>query len=89
MIGEAQLLYLPRRMDADAAVRLMEELLERKHQAISVDASNVQQLSTLCVQVLLSARKCWERDGLGFAVTNPSTAFQESIRLLGADILLN
>jgi len=88
MGGDLQSLCLPKRMDADAAVHLMEAFLERKHQAVSVDASKVQQLSTLCVQVLLSARKCWERDGLGFSVENPSAAFRESVKLLGADILL-
>lgn len=88
MAANPQPLSLPPRMDADAAVHLMEELLAFKHDPISVDASDVQQMSTLCVQVLLSARRCWERDGLGFSVKNPSTAFRESVKLLGADILL-
>lgn len=88
MAGEPQSLFLPKRVDADMAVHLLESLLERKHGAIAIDASRVRQLSTLSVQVLLSARKRWNRGRLAFSITNPSAAFQEGVKLLGADVLL-
>lgn len=79
---------LPARLDSASARRLAQALLERRHRAISVDASGVELISTLCVQVLLSARKCWQGDGLGFTIENPSSTFRDSIELLGAEILL-
>jgi len=89
MAAAPDILSLPGKMDADAAKSLMEAFLRRKDRAILVDASEVQQMSTLCVQVLLSARKCWERDGLAFSVSDPSPTFREGVTMLGAETLLS
>lgn len=82
------LLALPVKMDADAAGQLKASLLERRSQSLSIDASDVEQMGTLCLQVLLSAQKNWRREGRGFVVKNPSPAFRDSVALLGAETLL-
>ena len=79
---------LPAKMDVDAAHRLKGTLLRHRNQPLSIDASDVQQMSTLCLQVLLSAQKSWRREGNGFVVRNPSPAFRDSVALLGAETLL-
>jgi len=79
---------LPAKLDAGSVPQLIQALLEHRHRPILVDASDVELISTLCIQVLLSARKCWQGDGLSFAIENPSPAFRDSVTLLGAKILL-
>ena len=82
------LFALPAKMDAGAAHRLKDSLLERRGRPLSIDASDVQQISTLCLQVLLSAQKSWRREGHDFVVRNPSPAFRDNVALLGAETLI-
>ena len=87
MSGTASL-PLPSKMDAGAAPGLKALLLECRGRPLAVDASDVQQMGALCLQVLLSAQKSWRREGLGFVVQNPSPAFRDSVASLGAETLL-
>ena len=73
------LFALPAKMDASVAHQLKDSLLEHRSQSLSIDASDVQQISTLCLQVLLSAQKSWRRDGHDIGVENPSPAFRDSV----------
>jgi len=81
-------LALPAKLDADAAHRLKASLLERQGQSLSIDASDVQQMGTLCLQVLLAAKKSWRNEGHDFVMKNPSPAFRDSVALLGAETFL-
>jgi len=88
LTGTETSLPLPSKMDAAAAHGLKAALLERGGGSLSLDASEVQQMGALCLQVLLSAQKSWRHEGLGFVVKNPSPAFRDSVALLGAETLL-
>ena len=59
--------------------------LERRGAAITVEADQVRRLGGLCLQVLLAARKAWDRDGQAFSIKGPSEAFVETTRLFGAE----
>jgi chemotaxis protein CheX len=88
LAGTETSLPLPPKLDAGAAHGLKASLLECRGRPLAVDASDVQQMGALCLQVLLSAQKSWRHDGLGFVVQNPSPAFRDSVALLGAETLL-
>lgn len=76
-------------MDLRAAAPLREALLGRRGGAVAVDASAVERLGGLCLQVLLSARQTWAGDGHAFSITGQSEGFREAIRLLGASSRLD
>ena len=81
------LVRLPPALDARVAEALTQDILALRGQPVRLDASDVERVGGLGLQVLLSARLTWRSDGLGFALINPSEAFQADCALLGAPAL--
>ena len=77
-------LRLPAALDARAVDALAGDLLALRGQPIGLDASGVERVGGLGLQVLLAARLTWRSDGLAFAVIDPSEAFRADCTLLGA-----
>ncbi len=75
-------------LDSNAAAELASDLLARRGAPLTLDASRVQKLGGLCLQVLLAARASWALDKIPFALSIPSAAFRESLTQFGADPLL-
>jgi chemotaxis protein CheX len=71
-------------LDMNAAEPLKAELLAARGQAVTLDASNVDRLGGLCLQVLLSARKTWAADGVELTIAPRSEAFSEQWAAFGA-----
>jgi chemotaxis protein CheX len=71
-------------LDMNAAEPLKAELLGARGQAVTLDASNVDRLGGLCLQVLLSARKTWAADGVDLTIASRSEAFSEQWAAFGA-----
>jgi len=71
-------------LDMNAAEPLKAELLARRGQPTTLDASNVERLGGLCLQVLLSARKTWAADGVDLTISPQSQAFSEQWTAFGA-----
>lgn len=71
-------------LDLRAVGVLRDDLLGRRGQALDVDASGVERLGGLCLQVLLSAKRVWAEDRQPFTISGSSDAFREALRLLGA-----
>jgi chemotaxis protein CheX len=80
---------LPDVLDLKAAAPLREELLAARGSAIQLDASHVQRVGGLCLQVLLSARQTWAEDKLALRVVEPSAEFNDGIALFGAAALMH
>ena len=74
-------------LDLKAAGPLRGALLEARGGPMEIDASGVQRLGGLCLQVLLSAQATWATDGQPFAITAASPAFAEGARRMGAQDL--
>ena len=72
-------------LDLKAATPLQAALLARRGHAVEIDASEVQRLGGLCLQVLLSAHKTWADDGAPFGLAPRSDAFNEALKLFGAE----
>lgn len=75
---------LPQILDIAAAAPLWSELSRARGRPVELDASDVERVGGLCLQVLLTARAAWLADCLAFRVVNPSTGFVEATRLMGA-----
>jgi chemotaxis protein CheX len=75
---------LPPILDLKAASQLRDEFCAAKGGPLEVDASKVQRLGGLCLQVLLSAQRSWAVDGKPFRVVDPSPDFLEGIKSFGA-----
>lgn len=71
-------------LDLGAASVLKDALAGEQGRAIELDASAVERLGGLCLQVLLAAKTAWAAAGHSFTVTSPSPAFQNALKLMGA-----
>ena len=80
----AAVVTLPAVLDIRAADPLKADLLAVRGQALTLDASAVERLGGLCLQVLLSARKTWATDGHDLTVAPASDAFSEQWAAFGA-----
>jgi chemotaxis protein CheX len=76
-------------LDLKAAAPLKAALLERRGRPLTLDASHVQRLGALCLQILLAAQNTWADEALDdhttLAIHPRSDAFDESVRLFGAN----
>ncbi len=79
---------LPQILDLGAATPLWANLNGVRGQALHLDASDVERLGGLCLQVLLAAQAQWRTDGVDFSIVNSSAAFAEGVRLMAANDLL-
>ncbi len=80
---------LPTVLDLAAAGPLQSALLALRGRPATIDASEVQRMGGLCLQVLLAARNMWAADGHGFALNHASQAFTEATTLMAAGPLLD
>lgn len=75
---------LPAVLDLRAAASLKSELLARRGGPLTLDASGVERLGGLSLQVLLSALKTWAADGCALTIAPASEAFADQCRAFGA-----
>ncbi|MEG2312993.1 STAS domain-containing protein [Brevundimonas sp.] len=68
---------LPAILDIRAAEPLKSELMQYRGHAVTLDASGVERLGGLCLQILLSAVKTWKADGQALIFLNVSKALNE------------
>lgn len=83
-----QSMELPAILDLNAAAIVHHELNNLRGKAVELDASGVERLGGVCLQLLLAARAAWAADGNGFKIANHSEAFAASARLMAAVELL-
>jgi chemotaxis protein CheX len=73
-------------LDLNEASTLRSKLMGLRGSNVAIDASGVERLGTLCVQVLLSAAKTWNEDKLSFTFSKVSEAFQKTMQMIGVDM---
>lgn len=86
-LSSATRVRLPCAIDIRSVATLTDQLLALRGQPVSLDASGVERLGGLGLQMLLSARLTWQADNLPFAIIDPSDAFLADAALLGAPVL--
>jgi chemotaxis protein CheX len=77
-------LVLPPVLDILYAEPLRAELLGLRGQAVTIDASAVERLGGLCLQVLISAQQTWANDGQSLTIDTLSEAFATQWNMFGA-----
>lgn len=75
---------LPAVLDLRAADPLKADLLAVRGQDAALDASGVERLGGLCLQVLLSAVRTWRADGHALTFVKVSEAFASQWSAFGA-----
>ena len=76
-------LILPARLDLNEARRLCVDLRIHADGPLTLDASEVEVLGGLCLQVLLAARQHWIRLGHPLSVSPRSEAFDRGLAQFG------
>lgn len=85
---ELTVVSLPGICDANAAASLAARLVALRGGPVGIDASCVEKVSTLSLQVLISARITWKADRMAFSIQRSSQAFRQAVGVLGLQTLL-
>ena len=85
--ASAREVKLPRELDLLAAESLKETLLAELDEGdgLLLDASDVERVSTPCVEVLVSAYKTCADSGQSFHISNSSQVLVDAFEALGLD----
>lgn len=77
-------LRLDRVLDLKAAQPLKAALAEHRGASVRLDASDVERLGGLCLQVLVAARRAWSEEGHDLTIEPCSSAFSAATALFAA-----
>ena len=72
-------------LDLKAAQPLKVALTEHRGGALQLDASGVERLGGLCLQVLIAARRAWSEEGHDMTIEPRSAAFTAAAALFAAE----
>ena len=81
-------LLLPGKLGAGTASDLYETLSRRRGKAVVIDAGAVKNLGAQALQVLISAKRQWDRDGHRFEIIQASAEFQDALMHFGMSSLI-
>lgn len=73
-------------LDLNEATALHGKLMSLRGSNVAIDASAVERVGALCLQVLLAAAKCWDEDKQSFTFHKVSDAFTKTTQLVGVNI---
>jgi chemotaxis protein CheX len=73
-------------LDLNEAAALRGKLMGLRGSNVVIDASGVERVGALCVQVIMAAAKTWDEDELSFTFSKVSDAFQKTMQLIGVNV---
>lgn len=79
----SEVFALPNRLDSSGAVPLIQALLARRGQPVTLDASGVELVGALALEVIVAAGRQWEADRHPLIVARPSERFSNACDALG------
>jgi len=71
-----------------AAPGLYAQLAEHRQDTLVLNASRVEQIGVLCMQILVSACQTWRSEGKDFEIVEPSDVFRKSTETVGLPLSL-
>lgn len=78
-------LKLPQTLDVAAVRAVREHLLGRRGTTTTVDASEVERIGALGIELLIAAQRQWQKDERVLQLVGPSDAVMDALRDLGLD----
>lgn len=81
----AKKLSLDNVLDLNAAGGLHAKLMGLRGSDLQIDASAVERVGTLCIQVLISAAKTWEEERHSLTFSQMSDALTKTMQLSGVN----
>lgn len=72
-------------LDLNEASALRGKLMGLRGSNVAIDASGVERIGALCIQVIMAAAKTWDEDKLSFTFSKVSDAFQKTLQMIGID----
>lgn len=81
----AKTLSLESVLDLNAASSLHSKLMAMRGSDLTIDASAVERVGALCIQVLMSAAKTWEEEKLRLTFSEMSDALMKTMQLSGVN----
>lgn len=75
---------LPPVLDLGQAAVIQADLMTLRGRPVTIDASDVERLGGLCLQVLVSAQKTWLADSQPMSIDHASEAFGQQWTAFGA-----
>ena len=76
-------LNLNQRLDSAAAVRLRDDLSRAEGDDLALDASGVEVLGGLCLELLMCAGQVWAAADRSFSIESPSPNFADNLARFG------
>jgi chemotaxis protein CheX len=83
-MGDPAVLELSEVLDLKAAAPLHQALMAMRGAPMVLDASKVQRLGGLCLQLLMAAQTAWRTDDQDLCLAQPSPEFESSWTLFAA-----
>jgi chemotaxis protein CheX len=85
-ISSDEALHLPEALDLRTATGLAASILTHQGNQLLLNGSKVKKVGAQCLQILVSAARMWERDGVPFALAEPSDELKNSLAVAGIGI---
>lgn len=79
---DARSLRLPAILDLGAAKTLWSDLVAARGRPLCVDASEVERIGGLCLQLLIAAEAQWSEDGQTFVIENLSAGYADNMAMM-------
>lgn len=83
MTEQAHSIQLDENLGLGALSKLYDTLREFRGKPLSLDASAVQHINGLCLQILLSVQKTWNAENIAFAIHSHSDAMKNALTHTG------
>jgi chemotaxis protein CheX len=80
-----EILTLPPALDIASVQGLKDQLLALRGRPVTLDASGVDRVGGLGLQVLLAARATWAADQQALTLADPSDGFLAGLSIMGVD----
>jgi len=88
-VAEPACITLPSGLDTGCAAALAAQLKDARGGPLTLDAAGVERVGALGLQLLLSARVTWARDGQPLRIEAPSPALEAALALAGVELDLD
>lgn len=79
----SEVFALPSRLDSSGALPLMQGLLARRGQSLTLDASGVDLVGALALEVIIAAGRQWAADQQELVIAGPSDRFAAACDAMG------